>query len=142
MKKNVNISLISSQFDGDKTERIEMMTEGELTTRKDGYIISYPETDMSGKMNGTQTKLLVSKDRLELHRTGEIRSDLILEPGKKHQCHYSTPFGDMFVGVLTKSLNSTMTPKGGALDFCYVLDVNSSYIGDFEISINVDPINI
>lgn len=140
MKRNVNISLVSKQFDGDKTERVEMMTEGELMTHKDGYVISYPETDSDGRQNGTLTKLLVSDKRLELHRIGEISSDLILEQGKKHQCHYATPFGDMFVGVMTKCIDSRLTSKGGALDFCYVLDVNSSYIGDFEISINVEPI--
>lgn len=140
MKKNVSISLVSTQFDGDKSEKIEMMTEGELMLHKDGYDLSYQDSEASGLV-GSTTMLKVREKRVELQRTGGIHSDLILELGKKHHCHYGTEFGDFMVGVMAKNIKSNITEDGGSLDFCYVIDINSSFIGNFEININVTPIS-
>lgn len=140
MKKNVSISLVSTQFDGDRSEKIEMMTEGELMLHKDGYDLSYQDSEESGLV-GSTTMLKVREKRVELQRTGGIHSDLILELGKKHHCHYGTEFGDFMVGVMAKNIKSNITEDGGSLDFCYVIDINSSFIGNFEININVTPIS-
>ena len=140
MKKNVSISLVSTQFDGDRSEKIEMMTEGELMLHKDGYDLSYQDSEASGLV-GSTTMLKVREKRVELQRTGGIHSDLILELGKKHHCHYGTEFGDFMVGVMAKKIKSNITEDGGSLDFCYVIDINSSFIGNFEININVTPIS-
>lgn len=140
MKKNVSISLVSTQFDGDRSEKIEMMTEGELMLHKDGYDLSYQDSEASGLV-GSTTMLKVREKRVELQRTGGIHSDLILELGKKHHCHYGTEFGDFMVGVMAKNIKSNITEDGGSLDFCYVIDINSSFIGNFEININVTPIS-
>ena len=138
MKRNVNISLISTQYDGENTEKIELMTEGQLQLHRNGYELSYNETEASG-MEGTLTRLMLTGDRLELRRTGGMQTELVLEKGKKHHCHYGTPFGDLFVGVQAKNIVSNITADGGRLDFCYVLDVNSSFVGKFEINIDVKP---
>ena len=140
MKKNVSISLVSTQFDGDRSEKIEMMTEGELMLHKDGYDLSYQDSEASGLV-GSTTMLKVREKRVELQRTGGIHPDLILELGKKHHCHYGTEFGDFMVGVMAKNIKSNITEDGGSLDFCYVIDINSSFIGNFEININVTPIS-
>jgi uncharacterized beta-barrel protein YwiB (DUF1934 family) len=140
LKKNVSISLVSTQFDGDRSEKIEMMTEGELMLHKDGYDLSYQDSEASGLV-GSTTMLKVREKRVELQRTGGIHSDLILELGKKHHCHYGTEFGDFMVGVMAKNIKSNITEDGGSLDFCYVIDINSSFIGNFEININVTPIS-
>ena len=41
------------------------------------------------------------------------------------------------VGVNSKEIISNLTEKGGNVSFKYVIDVNSSYLGDFDISIDV-----
>jgi uncharacterized beta-barrel protein YwiB (DUF1934 family) len=41
------------------------------------------------------------------------------------------------VGVNAKSIDSELDEKGGKLDFKYVIDVNSSYVGDFDVYIEV-----
>jgi len=141
LKKNVNISLVSTQFDGDKSEKIELMTEGELMLHKDGYELSYQENNEESGLVGSVTRLRVRDKRVELQRSGGIHSDLVLELGKKHHCHYGTEFGDFMVGVMAKNIRSNITEDGGNLDFCYVIDINSSFIGNFEINISVTPVS-
>ena len=72
-----------------------------------------------------------------MSRTGSVISNLIVELGKKHHCVYGTPYGDLMVGVNANYIHSELDDNGGKLDFKYVIDVNSSYVGDFDISIEV-----
>jgi uncharacterized beta-barrel protein YwiB (DUF1934 family) len=72
-----------------------------------------------------------------MSRSGSVSSNLIVELGKKHHCVYGTPYGDFMVGVNANYIHSDLGDNGGKLDFRYVIDVNSSYVGDFDISIEV-----
>ncbi|MBR4555807.1 MAG: DUF1934 domain-containing protein [Ruminococcus sp.] len=141
MKKDVNIKLISKQTDGDSTDEIELLTEGLFRYGKDSYEISYNETEATG-FEGAVTKLTVmGSEKVEMVRSGAASSNIVIEMGRKHHCHYGTPFGEFMVGVTAKQISSNISENGGDLDFSYVIDVNSSYVGDFEIKIQVRTIN-
>lgn len=138
MKKDITISLISRQSDGEQSEQTELFTEGKYMKTADGYVISYDETEATG-FDGAVTKLQVyGDDKVVMTRSGAAASNLVIENGKKHHCHYGTPYGDFVVGVNTKSISTNVSNGKGHLEFKYVIDVNSSYVGDFEISIDID----
>lgn len=137
IKDNVTISLVSTQSDGKTTEQTELITRGRLEKKADRFVISYDETEATG-FEGTVTELSIyGNEKVTLNRTGEYMSNLIIEKGKKHHCHYGTPYGDIMVGVNSKEISANLTEKGGNVSFKYVIDVNSSYLGDFDISIDV-----
>ncbi len=136
-EKKITLKLISRQYDGEEQSEVELFSEGMLSIADGGYQISYKETDATG-YSGATTKLTVhSQDKVTMERTGSVNSQLILERGKKHHCHYGTPYGEFMVGVTTSSINSTIGENGGTLDFKYVIDINSSYVGDYEINVDV-----
>ena len=137
IKDNVTISLVSTQSDGINTEQTELITRGRLEKKSDRFVISYNETEATG-FEGAVTELSVyGNDKVILNRSGEYTSNLIIEKGKKHHCQYGTPYGDIMVGVNSKDISSSLTEIGGNVTFKYVIDVNSSYLGDFNISIDV-----
>ena len=70
-------------------------------------------------------------------RSGAVSSELYIERNKKNFCLYGTPFGDMTVGVQGKSVESRMTDLGGNAKASYVIDINSSLIGDYDLEIDV-----
>ena len=134
---NVTISLVSTQSDGNSSDQTELITRGRLEKKADRFVISYDETEATG-FEGTVTELSVyGNNKIILNRTGKYNSNLIVEQGKKHHCHYGTPYGEIMVGVNSKEIISNLTEKGGNVSFKYVIDVNSSYLGDFDISIDV-----
>lgn len=136
-KDNVTISLVSRQSDGKNTEQTELITKGRFEKKKDRYIISYDESEATG-FEGAVTELVVyGNEKVTLNRTGDFMSNLTIEKGKKHHCQYGTPYGDIMVGVNSKEISSNLTDEGGNVTFKYVIDINSSYLGDFDISIDV-----
>ena len=63
MKKQVNISVISKQFDGENTEQTEIMTVGEMKLYSDGYELIYDESEASGRA-GSVTSVKVHNKSL------------------------------------------------------------------------------
>lgn len=135
--KDVNITLISCQSDGNDKQSTELFTKGKLSFTNGNYVISYEESEATGFEGSVTTLEVFAQDKVIMERKGAASSQLIIEKGKKHFCRYGTPYGDFTIGVNAQDIKSTLDENGGKLKFSYVLDINASYIGDFEIDIDV-----
>ena len=89
MKKDVIIEIRGVyRQEGDEDE-IELFTTGSYYKRNGNYFIAYDESEATG-FEGTRTLLKVeSNDRVTLSRSGASKSQLIIERGVRHQCHYA-----------------------------------------------------
>ena len=72
-------------------------------------------------------------------RAGAANAELFVEVGRKNYCHYATPYGDMVMGVLAKSVNADVNEDGGRINAEYIIDVNSILLGNFSIDIDIKP---
>ena len=70
-------------------------------------------------------------------RNGPANSRLTLEKGRRHQCHYSTMFGDLMVGVYTSTIENNLHDHGGTLQVSYTLDFNAGLVSENDIFIKV-----
>lgn len=136
-KKDVSIRLVSRQSDGESNEETEIFSMGTLEKTKQGYRISYAESEATGFEGSTTALETFGNSKVTMERSGAVTSNLIIEKNTKHHCVYGTPYGYFTVGVNAKDISSDLDDNGGRLDFHYVIDVNSSYLGDFEISVEV-----
>ncbi len=135
--KNVMITLKSIQYHDEDKEQMELITEGKFHETEDGFVLTYDESDATG-FKGSKTVLTTfGNDLITMERQGNAPSNLVIERGKKHHCHYGTPFGDFMVGITTNDIKSALSDCGGDLYFKYVIDINSSYVSEQEIFINV-----
>lgn len=131
------MKLVSSQSDGEQKESTELFSKAVYEKTLSGYKLTYDESEATGFNGSTTTIELFDGKKVVMSRTGSVISNLIVELGKKHHCVYGTPYGDLMVGVNANYIHSDLDDNGGKLDFKYVIDVNSSYVGDFDISIEV-----
>lgn len=136
-KQDVSIKLVSSQSDGDKKESVELLSRATYEKTDSGYKLTYDESEATGFDGSTTTIELFEGKKVVMSRRGSVFSNLILELGKKHHCIYGTPYGEFMIGVNANYIRSNLDENGGKLDFKYVIDVNSSYVGDFDISIEI-----
>jgi uncharacterized beta-barrel protein YwiB (DUF1934 family) len=135
-KKEVSIKLVSRQNDGQTNDETELYSRGTYEIRDNCFVISYEESEATG-FEGSVTTLEICQGKVVMYRTGEVSSNLIIEMGTKHHCVYGTPYGSFTVGVNANQVKYKLDENGGEVYFHYVIDVNSSYLGDFEISIEV-----
>lgn len=135
---DVNITLVSTQNDGGEKQTMELFTKGSYAKTSKGYVITYEESEATGYEGSTTSLTVFGNEKVVMERTGSTYSQLIVEMGKKHFCRYGSPFGDFTVGISASDIRSNLSDKGGDIKFNYVLDVNASYIGDFEVNITVE----
>ncbi|MBO5576497.1 MAG: DUF1934 domain-containing protein [Ruminococcus sp.] len=137
MKQDVSMKLVSSQSDGEQKESTELISRAKYEKTEHGYKLTYDESEATGYDGATTTIELFGGEKVVMTRTGSVSSNLVVETGKKHHCVYGTPYGDLMVGVDARYIDCDLDDNGGRLAFKYVIDVNSSYVGDFDISIEV-----
>ncbi|MCL2108863.1 MAG: DUF1934 domain-containing protein [Oscillospiraceae bacterium] len=145
MYRDVYIDIRSTQFADDEQDTTELFTCGRLKRGrgkdKNKYKIIYEETEATG-YEGTVTLDVSGEDMVMMKRTGDVLSNLVIERGKKHHCHYGTPYGDFMVGVTADEIHAELGDNGGNIYLKYTLDVNSSYMSETEMFINVKERNI
>ena len=73
------------------TDTVELMTRGSLVHKDGAYYIVYKETETTG-YEGCTTTVKVADDarKVSMLRYGKQSSQLIIEKGTRHLCHYET----------------------------------------------------
>ena len=101
MKKDVLISIQSTQqVDGDRDE-MELTTFGSYYEKNGKYYIVYQESEATGFESDTTTTVKVEgENRVTMIRSGMQRSQLVMERGKRHLCHYGTEYGLSLIHIL------------------------------------------
>ncbi len=138
--KPVMIKMKSIQTVDDESNELELITEGTLEGKDGKYIIKYKDSEATGYEDSATSIEVESSSLASINRTGKSNSNLVIESGKKHHCHYETPYGDMMVGIYTHKIQNDLNDSGGYLYMRYTIDINSSYISDNEIIMNIEKI--
>ena len=117
----------------------EITSEGTFEI-KDGYpIMTYIESDADGAKVTAKLSVL-SDSSFVFERKGDISTKMVIEVGSRHNCAYSTPYGELMLGICGKSLENKANEGGGYIKLSYSIDINSSLISENEIEINIKPI--
>ena len=137
------MTLTSIQREEKDTSESTLDTEIQYYTNEDGErVIAYEESETTG-MEGSDMQLRIAKDgMISIVRTGTYQTHLVVQKGKKHFCHYETPFGEFAVGVSAKWVRNELTDEGGKLALRYTVDANSTLLSDNEIQIQIKKLTM
>ena len=105
------------------TDTVELMTRGSLVHKDGAYYIVYKETEATG-YEGCTTTVKVADDarKVSMLRFGKQTSQLVIEKGTRHLCHYETGYGAISLGVSADVIEHALDENGGKLQFSYTLD--------------------
>lgn len=118
-------------------EKSEMETVAEVEGAENDYRIFYDEK--SEEMKGCKTEVHVTGgNRVHIKRKGDYNTELIMEKGKRNQCCYVTPVGQISMGVYTSRVISDFSDKSIMLDFTYTLDFNNELVSRNRVKIEVE----
>lgn len=125
------------EVDGEK-DQIELTTVGSYITKNGHTYIGYKEYDDDNPAVSSNNLVKVeSNSKVTIIRNGDNQTRLILEKGKRHQCHYRTVMGDLMIGVFADTINNRLNEKGGKLHVKYYLDFNNEFVSNNEFYIDV-----
>ena len=126
------------EVDGEK-DKIELTTVGSFMINSRGnFYIGYKEYDEENPEVSSNNVVKVEGDsEVTIIRNGGTQTRLILEKGRRHQCHYRTVMGDLMIGVSTDTIQNKLRENGGKLHVSYELDFNNEMMSRNEFFIDV-----
>ena len=142
MEENYLITIKGTMEQDGERESVELMTRGKFVRRGNSYFIAYEETEATGYAGCTTTvKATADAREVVMTRFGKVPSQLVIEKGVRHICHYETGFGSVSLGVAADVIELDLTDAGGRLQFSYTLDSGGeNFISRNLVDITVAPL--
>ena len=138
MRIPVMLSICGRQnYIDQEPEVVELVTEGTLESKGNGWEICYKESDLTG-MDGVSTSFLVESDKITLTRTGALTSQMVFRVGVPHESLYNMGFGALLITVNATKIQFSLSESGGSVDLSYGISIEQSAAGniDYHLEIN------
>ena len=136
MMKDVVISILSRNAVGEDEDSIDFVTEGLYSFDGEVACVTYLESEVTG-MEGTETNVVVSADKVIVDRNGTVTSRMVFRPGEKHAFLYDTPAGSATMHMNTRGLSSRFNEHGGHVEIDYVLDLEHAVVSRNRFKLTV-----
>lgn len=113
---NVIISISGS----DGENKIELITNGTLTSECGRVVLEYDETELSG-IQGTKTRIFIDGDAVSMQRSGT--SDTFMHFAKNMSSISTLGEGAFSFSIFTHHLKFEQDNSGGDLDIRYTMEI-------------------
>lgn len=137
MIKDVIISVVGVQGIDGESDTVELTTEGRFGIKEGKYYISYNEGQLIDS-GSVKTKIFInSVNSVVLQRSGDINSRMEINKGERSSCFYSTPVGEICIGIYGESIDIDLSENGGSVNLAYTIDSGLKLISRNEVKITV-----
>ncbi|MDF2473849.1 MAG: hypothetical protein K0R21_1631 [Anaerocolumna sp.] len=136
MKKDVLMSISGLQYEIDKEEAVEVVSNGEYYNKNGKHYILYQEIaeDVGDISNCT---LKISEKQIDIIKKGASNVHMTFSENENSMTIYQTPFGELQVGIHTTHLSVLEEEDKISVNIKYALDVNYAHVSDCEIAIKI-----
>lgn len=137
MKYDVVLSIRGQQrYQDQEPDSIELVTEGTLEYRDNGWDIAYEESDLTG-LAGVTTMFRIEQGKVTLIRSGKLNSQMVFKEGVSHDSLYQMEFGTMLMTVCAKKVSYDLTEEGGTVDLVYSIEIEHSAGGLIDYHLDI-----
>jgi uncharacterized beta-barrel protein YwiB (DUF1934 family) len=137
MTKEVIVSISGLQFAEDGTnEPVEVITAGDYYNKNGKHYIVYDEV-MEGFEGTTKNRIKLDKNLLDITKKGIANVHMLFEKDKKNLTYYSTPFGNLLIGIDAKQIEIKEEEHDIDVLVDYALEVNYEHLADCKIHMNI-----
>lgn len=136
MTRDVLLRIKGLQSIEEEEEAVEMIAPGIYFEREGKHYIKYDEA-VEGTEETIQNLIKVDGSSMEVTKRGVTNAHMVFERDKKNHTYYSTPFGNLLVGISATDIVLDATEDSLDIKVEYALEVNYEHLADCTISMNV-----
>lgn len=138
MTKDVLLSLRGLQFDTSSADgdKIETITPAEYYKKNNSHYIIFDEV-MEGFSESTKNIIKFRESSLDLTKRGLVNVHMSFEENKKNMTSYSTPYGEILIGIDAKSIRLKEESERIIVDVDYALEVNYEHFANCRIKMDI-----
>ncbi len=137
MTKDVLLAIRGLQFDVDQDEnKIETINPAQYYNKNDHHYVVYDEVT-EGFSESTKNIIKFKEHSMDLTKRGLVNVHMVFEENKKNMTSYSTPYGNILIGIDAKKVTCTEEEEHIRVDVEYALEVNYEHLADCKIQMNI-----
>ena len=136
MTRDVLITISGIQMIDEDDSDVEMMVRGDYYQKNGKHYILFEEM-MEGFEGKVKNVIKVSGRGIDIIKRGIANVHMQFEKNKKNLSCYTTPLGDMVVGIQANKIKINEQPDKLKVDIDYSLDINYEHLSDCSIRLDV-----
>lgn len=137
MTKDVLIAIKGMQFEGaEDPEEIEVIQKGQYFEKNGSHYLMYEEP-VEGSPEVIKNRIKFKESEVQVAKKGAVNTTLTFTKNEKNMTNYSTPFGNLVIGIDTRKIDLNMSENKMGIHVDYALDINYEFLADCKISIEV-----
>lgn len=136
MTKDVLITISGVHTQDEEDSQVEMIVRGDYYQKDGKHYILYDET-LEGFEGTVKNVIKVSPSGMDIIKRGVTTTHMTFEKDKKNLACYSTPMGELVVGVQANHIRIDEQPDNLKVDVEYSLDINYEHLSDCNIRVDV-----
>lgn len=137
MTKDVLLAIKGLQLDASAEEsNVQTITAAEYYKRNNSHYVVFDEAT-EGTAENTKNIIKFREKTLELTKKGLVNVHMIFEENKKSLTNYSTPFGDILIGIDAKKITLSDEEDMIRINVDYALEINYEFLADCKISMEI-----
>lgn len=138
MQKDVMICIRGMQGVMEDAQEIESIYKGTYYQKNDCHYVLFEEI-MEGFTQVSKNRLTFKPGYLHLRKRGPATVDMEFQPQKESNTCYTTPYGDIMMGILTKRVEVSDTEEEISIEADYDLSANYEKMAQCQIRIKIVP---
>ena len=115
---------------------MEMIVRGDYYQKNGKHYILYEEM-MEGFTGKVKNVIKISPSGMDIIKKGIANTHMQFEKNKKNLSCYTTPLGDMVVGIQANRIKINEEPDSLLVNVDYSLDINYEHLSDCSIRLDV-----
>lgn len=136
MTKDVLITISGIQMIDKEDFDVEMVVRGDYYQKNGKHYIFYEEI-MEGFEGKVKNVIKVTGHSMDIIKIGIANTHMQFEKNKKNLSCYTTPLGDMVVGIQANRIRINEEPDSLKVDIDYTLDINYEHLSECSIRVDV-----
>ncbi len=139
MTKEILLSLKGLQMENQEdAQAMETITPADYYEKNGSHYVLYEEM-MEGFTDVTKNRIKFNDSRLEVSKKGLINVQMLFEENKKNMTSYTTPYGNILIGIDTESILVQEKEDQIRVEVEYTLEANYQYLADCRIEMEIKP---
>ena len=138
MMKDVWITISNQQNDGREKDGNTMLfdTTGYYFFDDGVGVLRYQESELTG-LEGTRTSVMVMPNQVVVDRDGMLTGRMVFREGVRDSFPYSTPYGQLLLGIDTRKIRHHFDENGGDVEIDYITDLGHAFVAKNKFKISV-----
>lgn len=117
-------------------EPVEVISVGRYNVAGGKEYIRYEEVYENENIKG-KNLIKISPDAVEITKKGPITAHLSFVTGKKTMTCYSTPYGNIYLGIFTRKLDIKRDEDTIRVSIVYSLELNYETVSECDVEIEI-----